>query len=162
MTVTLTLPQPKAVLDLLSMFIGSRPPLAPGPSLDLACPSPGTYATWLKGANGQVEGAIFSDLAASLYLGGELLMMPPATLQEMMAEGEASDAVLDALGEVFNNVRALLNRIEMNTHVTPTDPMIYEAPDPNGPDGWVLNPSRRVDLRGNTKFGPASLTILSR
>lgn len=156
---TLTLPQPKAVLDLLSMFIGSRPPLAPGPSLDLTYPAPGTYVTWLKGADGQVEGAIFSDLAASLYLGGELLMMPQPALQEMMAAGEASDAVLDALGEVFNNVRALLNRIEMNTHVTPTDPVIYEAPDP---DSWVLKPSRRVDLRGNTSFGPASLTLLSR
>jgi len=141
------------------MFIGSRPPLAPGPSLDLTYPAPGTYVTWLKGADGQVEGAIFSDLAASLYLGGELLMMPQPALQEMMAACEASDAVLDALGEVFNNVRALLNRIEMNPHVTPTDPVIYEAPDP---DSWVLKPSRRVDLRGNTSFGPASLTLLSR
>lgn len=159
---TLTLPQPKAVLDLLSMFIGSRPPLAPGPSLDLAFPLPGTYVTWLKGADGQVEGAIFSDLAASLYLGGELLMMPQPALQEMMKACEASDAILDALGEVFNNVRALLNRIEMNPHVTPTDPVIYEAPDPDGADGWVLKPSRRVDLRGNTTFGPASLTLISR
>lgn len=159
---TLTLPQPKAVLDLLSMFIGSRPPLAPGPSLDLAYPLPGTYVTWLKGANGQVEGAIFSDLAASLYLGGELLMMPPAALNEMMATNEASEAVLDALGEVFNNVRGLLNRIEMNTHVTPTDPVPYEAPSSDDPNAWVLKPSRRVDLRGNTKFGTASLTLLSR
>lgn len=156
---TLTLPQPKAVLDLLSMFIGSRPPLAPGPSLDLTYPLPGTYVTWLQGADGQVEGAIFSDLAASLYLGGELLMMPQPALDEMMASGEASDAVLDALGEVFNNVRGLLNRIELNAHVSPTDPVLYEAP---APGDWVLQPSRRLDLRGNTKFGPASLTLLSR
>lgn len=159
---TLTLPQPKAVLDLLSMFIGSRPPLAPGPSVDLTYPLPGTYVTWLQGADGRVEGAIFSDLATSLYLGGELLMMPQPALQEMMNSGEASEAVLDALGEVFNNVRGLLNRIEMNPHVSPTDPVIYEALEPGDPNAWVLQPSRRIDLRGNTKFGPGTLTLLSR
>ncbi len=159
---TLALPDTKAVLDLLSMFIGERPPLADGPGIDLAVPPRGTYITWLKGAGGAIEGAIVSDLAASLYLGGELIMMPAPTLMGMKTQGKASDAVLDGLGEVFNNLRGMLNRIEMNPHVTPSEPELYTAPQAGSDAAWILNPSRRVDLRGETPFGVATLGLLSR
>ncbi len=159
---TLTLPEPRAVLDLLSMFIGGRPPLAPSRGMDLAMPAYGTYVCWLKDAGGTVEGAILTDMAASLYIGGGLIMMPEAALREMQNRGEISDAVLDGLGEIFNNVRGLLNRIKMNPHVSPSDPEPYEPPAPDGDLGWLYDTERRLDLHGHTVFGPATLTLLGR
>ena len=89
-------------------------------------------------------------------------MMPQASLSEMLSSGTPSDAVLDGLGEVFNNVRGQLNRIDGNPHVSPTDPAAYAAPAPDSDENWVLNPTSRLDLRGPTAFGPATITLLSR
>jgi hypothetical protein len=160
--VTLTLPEPKAVLDLLSMFIGSRPPLAPARGMDLTMPAYGTHVCWLKTADGTVEGAILTDLAASLYIGGGLIMLPEAALREMQNRGEITEAVLDGLGEIFNNVRGQLNRIKMNPHVSPTDPEPFEPPPADGPLGWLYTTERRIDLHGQTSFGPATLTLIGR
>lgn len=159
---TLTLPEPKAVLDLLSMFIGGRPPLAPSRGMDLTMPAYGTHVCWLEAADGTVEGAILTDMAASLYIGGGLIMLPEAALREMANRGEISEAVLDGLGEIFNNVRGLLNRIKMNPHVSPTDPEPYEPPPTDGPLGWLYTTQRRIDLHGQTAFGPATLTLIGR
>lgn len=159
---TLTLPEPKAVLDLLSMFIGGRPPLAPSRGMDLTMPGYGTYVCWLKDADGAVEGAILTDLAASLFIGGGLIMMPEAALREMQNRGEVSEAVLDGLGEIFNNVRGLLNRIKMNPHVTPTDPEPFNPPAVDSQLGWLYTTERRIDLHGHTVFGPATLTLIGR
>jgi hypothetical protein len=162
MTVTLTLPEPKAVLDLLDMFLGQRPPLAPGQGLNLELPPYGTHVCWLKGADGTTEGAILTDLSASLYIGGGLIMMPEATLRDMQGRGEVSEAVLDGLGEVFNNLRGQLNRIDMNPHVSPTDPTPYEPPTAGSPESWIFAASKRIDLCGPTPYGPATLTLLGR
>ncbi len=159
---TLTLPEPKAVLDLLDMFLGQRPPLAPGAGMNLEMPPFGTHVCWLKGADGSTQGAILTDLAASLYIGGGLIMMPEAALRDMQNRGEVSESVLDGLGEVFNNLRGQLNRIDMNPHVSPTDPAPYEAPAADGPEGWIYSAPKRIDLQGHTAFGPTTLTILGR
>lgn len=159
---TLTLPEPKAVLDLLDMFLGQRPPLAPAQGMNLEMPPFGTHVCWLVGADGATEGAIFTDLAASLYIGGGLIMMPEAALKDMQNSGQVSDAVLDGLGEVCNNLRGQLNRIGMNPHVSPTDPAPYEAPAADGPRGWIYQADKRIDLAGQTAFGPTNLTIVGR
>lgn len=159
---TLTLPEPRAVLDLLSMFMGGRPPLAPSRGMDLAMPPYGTHVCWLKTDDGTIEGAILTDMAASLYIGGGLIMMPEAALREMQNRGELSEAVLDGLGEIFNNVRGLLNRISMNPHVSPTDPECYEPPAKDGTLGWLYTTERRVNLHGQTAYGPATLTLIGR
>jgi hypothetical protein len=160
--VTLTLPEHKDVLDLLGMFLGNRPPMAPGTGPDLKQPAYGTYVTWLKTADGTVEGAILTDLPASLYLGGGLIMMPEAALREMLNEGAVSDAVLDGLSEIFNNLRGQLNRINMNPHVSPTDPVPYIPPAADSPEGWIYDAPKRIDLQGPTAFGPATLTLVGR
>ena len=159
---TLTLPEPKAVLDLLTMFLGDRPPLAPGEGPNLRQPAFGTYVSWLKTVDGTVEGAIFTDLSASLYLGGGLIMMPEAALRDMLSEGAASEAVLDGLSEIFNNLRGQLNRINMNPHVSPTDPVAYEPPADDAPEAWIFDSEKRIDLRGQTAFGPSTITLVGR
>lgn len=159
---TLTLPEPKAVLDLLEMFIGDRPPLAPGTAPDLTRTSYGTYVCWLKGADGNVEGAFFVDLSAALFIGGGLIMMPEAALTEQFKSGKVSEAVLDGLSEIFNNLRGQLNRIELNPHVTPTDAVLYQPPAEDAPEAWVFQPKGRIDLTGMTAFGIGTLTLLAR
>ncbi|MBD3220589.1 hypothetical protein GF314_05060 [bacterium] len=159
---TLTLPEPKAVLDLLAMFIGDRPPLAPGQAPDLARTSYGTYVCWLQGADGNVEGAFLVDLAAALYIGGGLIMMPEASLVEQFKTGQVSEAVLDGLSEIFNNLRGQLNRIDLNPHVTPTDAVPYQPPAEGASEAWVYEPRGRIDLTGMTAFGIGTLTLLAR
>jgi hypothetical protein len=160
--VTLTLPEPKAVLDLLTMFLGDRPPLAPGEGPDLRQPTFGTYVTWLKAADGTIEGAILTDIAASLYLGGGLIMMPEAALRDMLSVGAASEAVLDGLSEIFNNLRGQMNRINLTPHVSPTEPVVYEPPADGTPEAWIYDAPKRIDLQGPTAFGPATLTLVGR
>ena len=159
---TLTLPEPKAVLDLLTMFIGDRPPLAPRPGTDLTRTNYGTYVCWLEEADGTVRGAIFVDLAAALYLGGGLIMMPEAALMDMYKSGEVSEAVLDGLAEIFNNLRGQLNRLDMNPHVSPTDAALYQPPAEDADEAWVYAPQKRVDFTGMTAFGPGTMSLLAR
>ena len=159
---TLTLPEPKAVLDLLTMFIGDRPPLAPGQGPDLTRTNYGTYVCWLKSAEGEVQGAFLVDLSAALYIGGGLIMMPQSSLMDMYKTGQVSESVLDGLSEIFNNLRGQLNRIDLNPHVTPTDAAPYLPPAPDAPEAWVYEPRNRVDLSGMTAFGPGTLTLLAR
>ena len=116
----------------------------------------------MKTADGTVEGAIFIDLSAALYLGGGLIMMPEAALCDMLSQGEVSEAVLDGLSEIFNNLRGLMNRINMNPHVSPTDPVAYEPPADDAPEAWILDSTKRVDLRGQTAFGPSTITLVGR
>jgi len=144
------------------MFIGDRPPLAPNSFGDITKTSFGTYVTWLKDTEGVIQGAIFTDLAASLYIGGGLIMMPEASLMDMFKNGQVSESVLDGLGEIFNNLRGQMNRIDMNPHVSPTDPAAYQPPAEGDANAWVHNPRKRVDLAGMTAFGPGTLTLLSR
>jgi hypothetical protein len=160
--VTLTLPEPQAVLDLIETFIGNRPNLRAGEGPDLSQPQDGSYITYLKGPDGSIEGAIVTDLAATLALGGELIMMSDAERAEMYRGGRASEAVLDGLGEICNNLRGLLNRIAVNPHVTPLEPQLYEVPIAIEDVGWVLAPSHRVDFVGETAFGDGYLTLLGR
>jgi hypothetical protein len=158
----LTLPDTQAVLETLEAFMGDRPALREGEGPDLAAPARGTYITYLKGPDGNVEGAVVTDLAASLYLGGMLLVVPESELALMARQGEASEAVLDGLSEIVNDLRGLLNQIAMNPHVTPTEPVPYSVPGPGDDAGWVLTPSRRVDFGGDTAFGRGYLTLLGR
>jgi hypothetical protein len=144
------------------MFLGNRPPLAPGEGPNLKQPTFGTYVTWLKTADGTVEGAILTDLSASLYLGGGLIMMPEAALRDMLSEGSVSEAVLDGLSEIFNNMRGQMNRINMNPHVSPTDPVAYEPPADDAPEAWIFSATKRMDLRGQTPYGPATLTLIGK
>ena len=107
----LTLPDPQAVLELIETFTGGRTLWRAREGLDIVNPPRGTYITYLKGPNGNVEGAVVTDLLASLYLGGGLLILPADALAAMARRGEASEAVLDGLSEIVNDLRGLLNKI---------------------------------------------------
>lgn len=158
---TLTLPESTEVLDLVELLIGEKPVFRPGDGWDLSQPNPGAYITFLQAKNNNVEGAIITDLAATLYIGGKLILLPEATLKEQFDACEADEPVIDALTEVINNLRTLYNNIELNPHVAPTQTFPYQVPDAGDFVGWILDPKRRIDLVGQTCFGQATLTLIA-
>ncbi|MBU2501470.1 hypothetical protein KJ682_09095 [bacterium] len=158
---TLTLPSPREVLDLVELLIGEKPVLKEGQGWDLLNPEKGAYITFLQGRDNQVEGAVLTDLAATLYIGANLIMLPKATAMDQMKAGKASEPVIEAVTEVVNNLRTLFNNIDLNPHVAPTATFPYKVPDPDDFVGWVRNPGKRVDYVGETDFGTATLTIIA-
>jgi hypothetical protein len=159
--VTLTLPETKEILDLVELLIDEKPVFRPGDGWDLTQPKPGTYITFLQGRDNAVEGAIITDLAATLYIGGKLILLPEATLKDQFNSGSADEPVIEALTEVINNLRTLYNNIDLNPHVAPTQTFAYQVPGPEDFVAWVLNPSKRVDYVGETSYGPGTMTLIA-
>jgi CheY-specific phosphatase CheX len=162
-TAGLCLPRARNVVDFLELLIGHRPEMTKVESgLDLGYPGVKTYVTYLKDANGHALGAILADLPGTLYLGGGLIMMQPSVLQEQLVEGAASEAVLDALAEIFNNLRGLYNKIMGNQHVSPSPITSFAGAEEDEGLAWMLAPSSRLDLAGNSPYGPGHLVLLGR
>jgi len=160
--VALSFPKTKEVLDLVELLIGEKPVFRKGKGWDLSAPSEGCYITFLQGKDKAIEGAIITDLPATLYIGGKLILLPEATLQDQAQNGEAEEPIVEAVTEVVNNLRTLFNNIEMNPHVAPTGTYPYVVPAADDYVGWILEPGKRVDYVGDTVYGPATLTLLSR
>ena len=158
---TLTLPETKEILDLVELLIDEKPVFREGNGWDLTDPDPGCYITFLQGRDNEVEGAIITDLPATLYIGGKLILLPASTLMDQLNQGVASEPIIDALTEVINNMRTLYNNIELNPHVAPTQTYPYQVPGPDDFVSWVLNPSKRVDYVGDTEYGKATLTLIA-
>ncbi|MBU8869968.1 MAG: hypothetical protein KOO60_03725 [Gemmatimonadales bacterium] len=158
---TLTIPETKEILDLVELLIGEKPVFRQGEGWDLTKPEPGTYITFLQGRDNQVEGAILTDLAAALYIGGKLILLPEATLMDQMKAGEAEEPIVEAVTEVINNMRTLFNNIDLNPHVAPTATFLYQVPAEDDFVAWIINPRKRVDYVGKTTFGQATLTLIA-
>ncbi len=158
---TVVLPETQEILELVGLLIDEKPVFKEGQGWDLANPSPGAYITFLQGRDNAVEGAIITDLAATLYIGGKLILLPEATLKDQFQMGMADEPVIEAVTEVINNLRTLYNKIELNPHVAPTETFPYQVPGPDDFVAWVLNPSKRVDYVGQTAFGKATLTLIA-
>ena len=158
---TLTMPETKEILDLVELLIGEKPVLREGKGWDLTQPMPGAYITFLQARDNQVEGAIITDLAATLYIGGKLILLPDATLVDQMNSGEADEPVIEAVTEVINNLRTLFNKIDMNPHVAPTQTFPFQVPAEDDFVAWILNPGKRLDYVGQTQFGQATLTLIA-
>lgn len=155
------MPETKEILDLVELLIGEKPVFRQGRGWDLLDPEPGTYITFLQGRDYEVEGAILTDLPATLYIGGKLILLPQATLMDQLHSGEADEPVIEAVTEVINNMRTLFNNIELNPHVAPTKTFEYQVPGEDDFVAWVRNPGKRVDYVGETAFGKATLTLIA-
>ncbi len=158
---TLLLPETKDIMELVELLIDEKPVFKKGQGWDLTEPNPGAYITFLQGRDNAVEGAIITDLAATLYIGGKLILLPEASLKDQFQGGQADEPVVEAMNEVINNLRTLYNNIDLNPHVAPTQTFPYQVPGPDDFVAWILNPSRRVDYVGETHLGPATMTLIA-
>ena len=158
---TLTLPKTSEIMELVGLLIDEEPMLRVGQGWDLTQPNPGAYITFLQGRDNAVEGAVIADLAATMYIGGKLILMPESTLREQFNSGTVCESVVEALNEVVNNLRTLYNNIDLNPHVAPTQTFPYQVPAEDDFVAWILNPSKRIDYVGDTVVGPATLTLIA-
>jgi hypothetical protein len=159
--VSLAFPKQAEIFELIEMLIGEKPLFKKGPAWDLKNPSDGCYITFLQGKDNEVEGAVITDLAATLYIGGKLIMLQPAALQNQYYSGEAEDSVVEAVTEVINNLRTLFNAIDLNPHVAPTKTFLYQVPSEDDFVAWVLKPGKRVDYTGKTPWGDGTITLIA-
>lgn len=157
----LAFPKQADVFELIEMLIGERPVFKRGQGFDLRNPPAGCYITFLQGNDYEVQGAVITDLAATLYIGGKLILLPPASLQAQFASGVAEDSVIEAVTEVINNLRTLFNAIELNPHVAPTKTFPYQVPADDDFVAWILKPGKRIDYVGETPYGPGLLTFIA-
>lgn len=158
---TVTMPKTSAFIDMLEMILGDRPPLnETGEAWDLSKVSDGTYVTWLRNAAGERRGAVVTNINATCYLGGKLVMMPEAGLGDQAKSRQAEEIVVEAVEEIVNMMRSVINKQAGNEHVSPepTQPMTPVAAD--GPEAWVLAPSTRLDLAGECSFGPLQVAVV--
>ncbi len=107
---TLTLPKTSEIMELVGLLIDEEPMLRVGQGWDLTQPNPGAYITFLQGRDNAVEGAVIADLAATMYIGGKLILMPESTLREQFNSGTVCESVVEALNEVVNNLRWLIDK----------------------------------------------------
>ena len=159
---SLKLPNTADVIEILEMMIGESPRLAAGDGVDLAAPPAGTSVSWLATDDGEVLGAIVATLPVAVFLGGTMIMIPAGAQEDQVNAGAASEAVVDAMSEINNMLRGLLNTFRMNTHVSPSKLADFAPPAADDANAWVLNPAQRLDLSGRFPCGTGCMTLLSR
>ena len=157
----ITFPDKKAIFETIELLIGEKPVFKKGEGWDLSDPPEGAYITFLQGKDYTVEGAIVTDLAATLYIGGKLILLPDSALKDQFNMGEADEPVVEAVTEVINNLRTLYNNIDLNPHVAPTKTFPYQVPAADDFVAWILNPGKRIDYVGQTPYGPGVLTLIA-
>lgn len=158
---SLVFPKQAEIFELIEMLIGEKPLFKRGQGWDLRNPEPGAYITFLQGKDYEVEGAVITDLAATLYIGGKLILLPPASLQSQYYSGEAEESVVEAVTEVINNLRTLFNAIDLNPHVAPTKTFPYQVPAADDFVAWILDPGKRIDYVGKTPYGDGTITLIA-
>jgi len=159
--VALVFPKQAEIFDLIEMLIGAKPLFRRGEGWDLRKPEPGCYITFLQGKDLEVEGAVITDLAATLYIGGKLILLPPVSLLNQFNAGEADEPVVEAVTEVINNLRTLFNAIDLNPHVAPTKTFLYQVPAADDFVAWILEPGKRIDYVGKTPYGNGTITLIA-
>jgi len=159
---SLRLPDPLALREIITMIVGEDSPLQPTDRAgDFAAADTGTvYGALLRDDQGTIQGAVLADTAAAVHLGGSMIMIPPGAQQEQWRLGSAEEPVLDALAEVINMLRSVINNVSGNPHVAP-DPLA-PLPELAADQAWLASPAARVDLAGALPFATARLAVLSR
>ena len=158
---TVTMPQAYELLDMIEMILGSKPPLSESKEAwDLAKAPDGTYVTWLCNSEGDKRGAVVTNINATLFLGGKLVMMPEAGLDDSARRLEVEDTIVEAVEEIVNMLRSVLNKQVGNEHLSPLPTEPFGKIDAEGSEGWVLGPGGRLDLVGECSFGPLNLSLV--
>ena len=158
---SLKLPDPQALRDALGMILDDACPLQPAATpIDLAA-RPGTVrGALLLDDDGEPQGAVLADVAATVYLGGSLIMIPAGAQQDQVAADAPAEAVLDAMAEVVNILRGSINAVPGNPHVSPGP--LSSLPELTAAHPWLVEPTARLDLAGPLPCGEGCLVVLAR
>ncbi len=114
----LQLPSSSAVAACLKTLIGKKIGVREAQRGNF--PAKGTQLYWfsrLLDDEGNDVGALVTDLAGAIGLGGALMMIPPSQLDAQRAAQTPSEDVMCAMAEVMNNLSATINQMPDALHV---------------------------------------------
>ena len=154
------LPDSEQVRELLEALLDGCPDLTSSSDVPDAGWMDKAYACICRNDDGESTVGLVADLHAALFLGGKLMMMPDAGLEDQADEGELWEEPLDALSEVFNNLTVTLNATPAATHV-----VSRPAARPGSLDGdeaeWMKSCSNCLSLEAKFPTGQGKLVILA-
>ena len=87
-------------------------------------------------------GAIIMDAKSTIFLGGNLLMIPEDELKGMSIKNEPSEDAVAASSEVCNALSGLFNHVPDNPHIRSTPLVAANLAEHD----WVLKASERMNL----------------
>jgi len=100
-------------------------------------------------------GAIVADLAATITLGGALMMLPEPELDAQRAAQTPSEDVISAMDEVANNLTVTINQQPDGAHVRarPSKPLTPDSLE------WAKTPTRALELELDREGGRLYLLV---
>jgi hypothetical protein len=106
---TVVLPDPKAVKDMLTGLVGRPVGVAPGAPVTPTPRAPVSVAVYVDPSM-EVNALCVLDLGASAYTSAALALLPPGGAKDAVEEdGELTAMLTEALHEVVNVLAALFN-----------------------------------------------------
>ncbi|WP_183100066.1 hypothetical protein [Nocardioides pelophilus] len=156
---TVHLPQPKQLRDLLVDLLGRDATLSPAPPFAPGPDTPASVAVYVDDSL-RIRALIACDLAFSAHAGAAIALVPPTAAEEAIADGKLSDVLAENLYEVLNIAASTFN-VEGAEHLKlhqlhpagpPLDPMVRIQ---------TLTLGRREDLRVEVAgYGAGSLSVV--
>jgi len=157
--VTVHLPQPKQLRDLLVDLLGREATLSPAPPFAAGPDTPASVAVYVDDSL-QIRATIACDLAFSAHAGAALALVPVGAAQDAIADGKLPDTLAENLYEVLDIAASTFN-VEGADHLK-----LYQL-YPAGPplDAMVrirtLTLGRREDLRVELAgYGAGALSVV--
>jgi len=157
--VTVHLPQPKQLRDLLVDLLGREATLSPAPPFAPGPATPASVAMYVDDSL-RIRALIACDLAFSAQAAAAIALVPPAAAEEAIADGKLTDSLAENLYEVLNIAASTFN-VEGSEHLKlhqlhpagpPLDPMVRIQ---------TLTLGRREDLRVEVAgYGAGSLSVV--
>lgn len=149
------MPDLSGVGSLLSQLVGETYKLKALKELPPISQLAGGVASKVVDDADRPVGVMLADMAAAIRLGGTLLMLPDNEIETQIATNLASEDVLSAMSEVFNNLSGTLNQVKGNLHIRSTP---IETIDEEG-----LAPFRNARTHLHAEVvGVGTITVLGR
>ncbi len=157
------IPETQEILELFDTILDGKNLLRPADSpWNLRLVPEGTHVTYLCNVEGDKLGAVVTDINATVYLGGKLVMISETGLAGKARRMEVDETLADAVMEVVNMARTVFNQLVGNEHLRPAPTRVLERPRADGREVWLLDPSARLDLTGECSFGTLNISFLFR
>ncbi|WP_019148418.1 hypothetical protein [Timonella senegalensis] len=154
------LPKAQALRDLLEGLLGRQVELLTGgPMVDPAGPGGAVVAEYVSDVLG-LHALIVLDVPAAAHFGASLALMPAGVSQDDARQGELSDTLFEATGEVLNVCAALFN-LEGAPHLRLGSVHAPNAGLPADVEPWVMAYVARLDVTVDVQgYGAGAMSVL--
>ncbi|MBS42778.1 MAG: hypothetical protein CMH83_06365 [Nocardioides sp.] len=112
---TVHLPAPKQLRDLLADLLGRDVSLRPSPPFAVSPMYPASIGTFVDDQL-RIRAAIAYDVPLSAYVGAALALVPASGAETAIADAELGETISEGLSEVFNVMASMFN-IEGSEHL---------------------------------------------